>query len=74
MALKSRSYILDTDRVKLSLGFFFSELLNGELFSPAFRMYISYILQLTLLILIRRNSNRKKQGNIVYYMLEEMSV
>ena len=32
MALKSRSYILDLDRVKLSLEFFFSELFNGEFF------------------------------------------
>ena len=33
MALKSRSYILDFDCVKLSLGiFFFSELFNGEFF------------------------------------------
>ena len=38
MALKSRSYILDRDRVKWSLGFFF-ELFNGELFSPPFRIY-----------------------------------
>ena len=31
MALKSRSYILDLDHVKLSLGiFFFSELFNEE--------------------------------------------
>ena len=34
MALKSRSYILDLDHVKLSLGiFFFSELFNGEAIS-----------------------------------------
>ena len=34
MALKSRSYILNLDRVKWS----FSELFNGEFFLPAFRM------------------------------------
>ena len=34
MALKSRSYILDLDHVKLSLGlFFFSELFNKDFFS-----------------------------------------
>ena len=33
MALKSRSYILD---------FLFSELFNGEFFSPAFRIYLYY--------------------------------
>ena len=33
MALKSRSYILDLDLVKLSLGnFFLSELFNREIF------------------------------------------
>ena len=30
MALKSRSYILDLDCVKLSLEFFFSELFNWD--------------------------------------------
>ena len=43
MALKSSSYILDLDRVKLSLGtFFFSVLFNGEFFSPAFMIYLSF--------------------------------
>ena len=38
---KSKSYILDLDRVKLSLGFFlFSELFNGEFFLSAFRIYL----------------------------------
>ena len=32
MALKSRRYILDLDRVKLSLGIFFSALFNGVVF------------------------------------------
>ena len=32
MALISRRYILDLDRVKLSMEFFFSELFNGEFF------------------------------------------
>ena len=39
MALKSRGYILDLVDVKLSLEvFFFSELFNGELIAPAFRI------------------------------------
>ena len=42
MALKSRSYILDLDHVKLSLGIFFSELFNREYFSPAFRTYLYF--------------------------------
>ena len=42
MALKSRSYILDLDHVKLSLGFFFTGLFNGEFFIPAFRIYLYF--------------------------------
>ena len=42
IALKSRSYILDLDCAKLSLGIFFSELLEKELFSPAFRIYLYF--------------------------------
>ena len=43
MALKLRSYILDLDCVKLSLEiFFFSELFNGEYFSPDFRIYLYF--------------------------------
>ena len=43
MALKSRSYILDLDHVKLSLGiFFFSGLFNGELITPSFRIYLYF--------------------------------
>ena len=39
MALKSRSYILDLVYVKLSCEiFFFSELFNGELITPDFRI------------------------------------
>ena len=39
MAPKSRSYILDLVHVKLSVEiFFFSELFNGELITPAFRI------------------------------------
>ena len=37
MALKSRSYILDFDRVKLALEIFFSELFTGELFFTSFQ-------------------------------------
>ena len=37
MALKSRSHILDLVPVKLSLEFF-SELFNGKLIIPAFRI------------------------------------
>ena len=36
IAPKSRSYILDLDCVKLSLGFF-SELFNGEYFCTSFQ-------------------------------------
>ena len=43
MALKSRSYILDLDHVKLSLGvFFFTGMFNGELITPAFRIYLYF--------------------------------
>ena len=43
MALKSRSYILDLDHVKLSLGIIlFSELFNREYFSSAFRTYLYF--------------------------------
>ena len=43
MALKSRSYILGLDHVKLSLGlFFFSEQFNRDFFSPAFRIYLYF--------------------------------
>ena len=38
MTLKSRSYILDLVHVKLSCEIFFSELCNGELITPAFRI------------------------------------
>ena len=38
MALKSSRYILDLDRVKLSLEIYFSELFNGEFFLLAFRI------------------------------------
>ena len=44
MALKSRSYILDLDHIKLSLGLlFFSELFNREFLSPAFRIYFFFV-------------------------------
>ena len=42
MALKPRSYILDLDRVRLSFGIFFSELFNGEIFLPAFRINLYF--------------------------------
>ena len=39
MALKSRSYILDLVHVKLSYDFFFfSELFNVKIITPAFRL------------------------------------
>ena len=44
LAIKSRSYILYLDRVKLSLGiFFWSQLFNEEFFSSAFRTYILFV-------------------------------
>ena len=44
MALKSRIYILDLDRVKLSLGiFFFLSCLIKSFFSPAFRIYLYFL-------------------------------
>ena len=42
MALKSRSYILDLDCVRWSFGIFFSELFIGEIFLPAFRIYLYF--------------------------------
>ena len=42
MDLKSRSYIIDLDRFKLSLRNFFSELFNGESFVPAFRIFLYF--------------------------------
>ena len=42
-ALKSRSYILDLDCVRLSLGFFCSELFNEDFFLPAFRIYLFFL-------------------------------
>ena len=50
MALKWRSYILNLDHVKLSLPrtpqgpweFSFSELLNEEIFTPAFKIYLYF--------------------------------
>ena len=56
MALKSRSFVLDLVHVKLSLDiFFFSELFNEELITPAFRIkhtqqkaaYLMFCLTLT---------------------------
>ena len=42
MALKSRSYILDLDHVKLSE---FSELFNRDYFTPAFRTYFYFFVK-----------------------------
>ena len=48
IALKFISYILDLDCVRLSLGIFlFSDLFNGEFFSPAFRIYLYFCQQHT---------------------------
>ena len=44
MALKSTRYILDLDRVKLSLGFFFSELFNGEFFHQLSRSTFIFVI------------------------------
>ena len=42
-ALKSRSYILDLDHVKLSLRkILFTGLFNAELITPAFRIYLYF--------------------------------
>ena len=48
MALKSRRYILDLDRVKLSLEIFFFSSWLMEIFSPAFRIYLYFCQKGTL--------------------------
>ena len=48
MALKSRSYILDLDRVRLTFGiFFFLSCLMERFFLPAFRIYLFFVVKNT---------------------------
>ena len=60
IALKSGSYNLDLDRVKLSLGiFFFSDLFIGEVFLPAFRIYLYFC----------QNTHQKAESLMVFLIL-----
>ena len=58
MTIKSGSYILDLDRVKLSLGIFFSDWFNGEFFSPAFRIYVYF-----------SQKHTQKAANFMFYQI-----
>ena len=57
MALKSRSYILDLDRVKMSLVNFSSGLFNGEIF---------YQLSGSTFIFVKKHTPKSRKFNVLH--------